>query len=248
MTDEDSFVQMSVAAVRSGLSDSGFRLLAEIGTYAWESRGSACTASQRRLAEDLGWSIDKVRRAAKELETAGYLTNLPEAGKPNTYQLTPSRTAGGTPSKTARGGTANSPGVPLANLRDKAEEGETDERSRRSDASPSKARKATTRQLELIAKLSQERGVEARAVTSAKSASAEIDRLVALPKSNGWEPATEPDPYSFGSDYSHGITSLAQLERTLGLTPGSWRSYSEAQKQELADRFHSQRGQSAVAA
>ena len=91
---EEQFVKVSASLIRSSLSDRAFRLFAEMRTYAWESTGSPCTASQARLANDLGWSIDKVRRAARELEEAGCLTNVRESGKPNTYQLTPSRTAG----------------------------------------------------------------------------------------------------------------------------------------------------------
>jgi hypothetical protein len=60
-------------------------LLAEISTYAWESLGSACYASQATLAADLGWSVRKVQHAANDLLERGLITRQ-RTGRTNHYQ------------------------------------------------------------------------------------------------------------------------------------------------------------------
>ena len=76
----------------SKLPDRAKVLYAEMRLYAWESIGSECFASQPRLAKDLGWSVDKVQRAAKELADAG-LVKVTRTGRLNSYALIDRRIA-----------------------------------------------------------------------------------------------------------------------------------------------------------
>ncbi len=84
------FAKLPTEVVRDDtLSDRAKLLLAEINTYAWESSGNGCWAAQATLASDLGWSVRKVQRAAKELLLAGRITvqrsNPHGGGRTNTY-------------------------------------------------------------------------------------------------------------------------------------------------------------------
>jgi hypothetical protein len=85
---EERYSKLYMPVIRSALSDRAFRLYAEIKLHAWDSSGARCTAAQTTLAKNLGWSVDKVQRAAAELESTGLLTKFSKRGKPNVYSLT----------------------------------------------------------------------------------------------------------------------------------------------------------------
>lgn len=80
------FVKLSEDIIRDPtLSDAAVRLYAEVGSYAWESIGSKCWASQETLARDLGWSVAKVQRAARECLRRGLIT-CQRTGRTNDYR------------------------------------------------------------------------------------------------------------------------------------------------------------------
>jgi len=56
------------------LSDAEKILALKILTYAWERGGRVCKALQQTLADDLGWSIAKVKRVAAKLVEDGVIT------------------------------------------------------------------------------------------------------------------------------------------------------------------------------
>ena len=65
---------LSEAIVKDhNLSDRAVRMLLLIRTYAWESTGSDCYASQERMASDLGWGKRKLQTAISELLAAGLI-------------------------------------------------------------------------------------------------------------------------------------------------------------------------------
>jgi hypothetical protein len=123
-------VKVPAGLIRSSLSDSAKLLFVAMGMYGWESSGSPCTASQARLAADLGWSVRTVQRAARELEAAGYLTCVPEPGKPNRYSLAYGKVAAPTPDTHVRPPLTPVSDLPLTPVSYEADERESDEKSR----------------------------------------------------------------------------------------------------------------------
>lgn len=196
------FVQMPVGVIDDrSLSDRAFRLLAKIQTFAWESSGSVCTASQGRLARELGWSADKVQRALTQLVDLGYLTagsdRRKHPGKPHTYTLTYRNSAASTYRNSAATDTAELRQLDTAVQRHEVDEEQADEEKQRTARTSSRkttARKPTTRQLALLCKLSEERGLDPQTVATAEQASQAIDALLALPKPGRPAHNSEPEP------------------------------------------------------
>lgn len=79
----EAFAKLPTELIRDRtLPDSAKVLYAEICTYAWESIGSDCTASQATLATDLGWSRRKLQRATDDLLERDLIT-LERTGRTN---------------------------------------------------------------------------------------------------------------------------------------------------------------------
>ncbi len=80
------FVKVPVHVIRDpSLSDAATRFYGEVASYAWEALDSECYASQATLARDLGWSVDKVQRAARECQRRGLITCRRD-GRTNHYR------------------------------------------------------------------------------------------------------------------------------------------------------------------
>jgi hypothetical protein len=70
----EKFTKVPTEIVRDPiLPDAAKVLYAEIGTYAWESLDSWCTASQATLAADLGWGVTKLKRWTQALVDRGLI-------------------------------------------------------------------------------------------------------------------------------------------------------------------------------
>jgi hypothetical protein len=80
------FVKLPLEILRDPtLSDPAKLFVAEVASYAWEALDSECYASHATLARDLGWSVQKVRRAARECRERG-LIECRRTGRTNHYR------------------------------------------------------------------------------------------------------------------------------------------------------------------
>jgi hypothetical protein len=204
------FAQVPTDLIRDAtLPDPAFRLLAEVRSYAWEAIGSQCTASQARIAADLGWSVAKVRRWTKVLVGRG-LVQCTSHGR--TLHLAPrcatSGVSDGAPvrdqmvhqcatNKTK--GNRRSEAVVAQRKTNQGSGGGT-------DAAAGPARPTTTRKkahpnrLAFLATLADERGEPVPDCTYNDEAQGHIDRLKEMPKQNAG--AGDPDRvYDRPEDY-----------------------------------------------
>jgi DNA-binding transcriptional MocR family regulator len=80
------FVKLPTDILRDpSLSDAARLFYAEVVSYAWEALDRECYASHATLARDLGWSVQKVRRAARECRERG-LIECRQTGRTNHYR------------------------------------------------------------------------------------------------------------------------------------------------------------------
>jgi hypothetical protein len=70
------------------LSDADKLAYLEVLSFAWESIGSDCTAAHRTMADRLGWSVSKLKRALRKLEEAGLIEHEERPGRTSRYRPT----------------------------------------------------------------------------------------------------------------------------------------------------------------